>query len=127
MKRWIVLFAAILCVSACKKRYTYVEVIREQQIFGGTRVTTKEEVKIRARNDTAAYIEAYEKFCISQAVYIGMKERYGMPELQDVPLGFRLYNSKGKDISEINFTTKLEQEQSIEERAFRIGSEVFQR
>lgn len=127
MKRIIIVFASILCITACNKRYTYVEVVRKQQMFGGTRVTTKEEVKIRARNDTAAYIEAYEKFCISQAVYIGMKERYGMPELQDVPLGFRLYNSKGKDISEINFTTKLEQEQIIEERAFRIGSEVFQR
>lgn len=127
MKRLLLSAAVLLLLAACNKRYTYVEIIREQQIFGGTRVATKEEVKIRARNDTAAYIEAYEKFCISQAVYIGMKERYGMPELQDVPLGFRLYNSKGKDISEINFTTKLEQEQIIEERAFRIGSEVFQR
>lgn len=61
----------------------------------------------------------------SQAVYLGMKERYGMPEFQDIPLEFRLYNSKGKDISEISFTTKLEQEQIIEERASRIGSEVF--
>lgn len=48
-----------------------------------------------------------------------------MPEFQDIPLEFRLYNSKGKDISEISFTTKLEQEQIIEERASRIGSEVF--
>ena len=127
MKRMCIFIAVLLSFTACNKRYTYVEIIRQQQMFGGTKVATKEEVKIRARSDTAAYLEAYQQFCISQAVYIGMKGRYGMPELQDVPLGFRLYNSKGKDISEINFTTKLEQEQIIEERAFRIGSEVFQR
>lgn len=127
MKRLFLPLVLLLITTACNKRYTYVEVIRQQQFFGGTQITTKEEVKIRARNDTAAYLEAYEKFCISQAVYIGMKERYGMPELQDVPLGFRLYNSNGIDISKINFTTKLEQEQIIEERAFRAGSEVFQR
>lgn len=127
MKRLFFPLMLLLVTTACNKRYTYVEVIRQQQFFGRTQVTTKEEVKIRARNDTMAYLEAYEKFCISQAVYIGMKERYGMPELQDVPLGFKLYNSKGKDISKNNFATKLEQEQIIEERAFRAGSEVFQR
>ena len=127
MKRLFFPLMLLLVTTACNKRYTYVEVIRQQQFFGGTQVATKEEVKIRARSDTAAYLEAYEKFCISYAVYIGMTERYGMPELLDVPLGFRLYNSKGKNISKINFTTKLEQEQIIEERAFRIGSEVFQR
>lgn len=31
-------------------------------MFGGTKVATKEEVKIYARKDTATYIEAYEKF-----------------------------------------------------------------
>ena len=127
MRKLILLISVLLLVSSCNKKYTYIEVVRQQQMFGGTKVATKEEVKIYARNDTAAYIEAYEKFCISQAVYLGMKEHYGMPELQDIPLGFRLYNSKGKDISEISFTTKLEQEHIIEERTFRIGSEVFQR
>lgn len=125
MKRWIVLFAVILCVTACKKRYTYVEVIREQQIFGGTRVAVKEEVKIRARSDTAAYLEAYQQYCISREVYLRMKSRLGSSELLDVPIGFRLYNSKGVDITNIKFTTKLEQEQKMEERIERIGSEVF--
>ena len=128
MKRWIVLFAVIaviLCVSACKKRYTYVEVIREQQIFGGTRVAVKEEVKIRARSDTAAYLDAYQKYCISREVYLRMENRLGPSELLDVPIGFKLYNSKGVDITNIKFASKLEQEQRMDERINRIGSEVF--
>ena len=96
-------------------------------MFGGTKVAIKEEIKIRARSDTAAYLEAYQKFCISQAVYQGMKQRYGMPELLDTPMGFRLYNSKGADITKIEFKSRIEQEQIIEERTFRIGSDVFNR
>lgn len=127
MKRYCILIATLLLVSACNKRYTYVEVVRQQQMFGGTKVALKEEVKIRARSDTAAYLEAYEKYSISRAVYQGMKQRFGMPELLDVPIGFKLYNRQGVDISRINFKSKTDQEQAIEERAFRLGSDVFNR
>lgn len=127
MKKISIFIAVLLLSSACNKRYTYVEVIRQQQIFGGTHVAVKEDVKIRARSDTAAYLEAYQQFCISQAVYQGMKQRYGMSEFLDIPVGFKLYNSKGVDISKIEFKSRIEQEQIIEERAFRAGSEVFNR
>lgn len=127
MKKISIFIAVLLLSSACNKRYTYVEVFRQQQIFGGTHVAVKEDVKIRARSDTAAYLEAYQQFCISQAVYQGMKQRYGMSEFLDIPVGFKLYNSKGVDISKIEFKSRIEQEQIIEERAFRAGSEVFNR
>lgn len=127
MKRIYVLLAVLFLVTSCNNKYTYVEVIRQQQIFGGTKLTTKEEVKIRARSDTAAYLEAYQQFCISQAVYQGMKQRYEMPELLDIPVGFKLYNSKGVDISKIEFKSRIEQEHIIKEKALRIGSDVFNR
>ena len=127
MKRIYVLLAVLFLVTSCNNKYTYVEVIRQQQIFGGTKLTTKEEVKIRARSDTAAYLEAYQQFCISQAVYQGMKQRYEMPELLDIPVGFILYNSKGVDISKIEFKSRIEQEHIIKEKALRIGSDVFNR
>ena len=127
MKKLLFFITALLLLTSCNKRYTYVEVVRKQQMFGGTKVAIKEEIKIRARSDTAAYLEAYQKFCISQAVYQGMKQRYGMPELLDTPMGFRLYNSKGADITKIEFKSRIEQEQIIEERTFRIGSDVFNR
>ncbi len=127
MKRIYVLLAVLFLVTSCNNKYTYVEVIRQQQIFGGTKLTTKEEAKIRARSDTAAYLEAYQQFCISQAVYQGMKQRYEMPELLDIPVGFKLYNSKGVDISKIEFKSRIEQEHIIKEKALRIGSDVFNR
>ena len=127
MKRTYVLLAVLFLVTSCNNKYTYVEVIRQQQIFGGTKLTTKEEVKIRARTDTSAYLEAYQQFCISQAVYQGMKQRYEMPELLDIPVGFKLYNSKGVDISKIEFKSRIEQEHIIKEKALRIGSDVFNR
>ena len=85
----------------------------------------KEEVKIRARSDTAAYLDAYQKYCISREVYLRMENRLGSSELLDVPIGFKLYNSKGVDITNIKFASKLEQEQRMDERINRIGSEVF--
>ena len=127
MKRIYVLLAVLFLVTSCNNKYTYVEIIRQQQIFGGTKLTTKEEVKIRARTDTSAYLEAYQQFCISQAVYQGMKQRYEMPELLDIPVGFKLYNSKGVDISKIEFKSRIEQEHIIKEKALRIGSDVFNR
>ena len=127
MKRIYVLLAVLFLVTSCNNKYTYVEVIRQQQIFDGTKLTTKEEVKIRARTDTSAYLEAYQQFCISQAVYQGMKQRYEMPELLDIPVGFKLYNSKGVDISKIEFKSRIEQEPIIKEKALRIGSDVFNR
>ena len=127
MKRIYVLLAVLFLVTSCNNKYTYVEVIRQQQIFDGTKLTTKEEVKIRARTDTSAYLEAYQQFCISQAVYQGMKQRYEMPELLDIPVGFKLYNSKGVDISKIEFKSRIEQEHIIKEKALRIGSDVFNR
>lgn len=125
MKRIITALILILLISSCTRRYKYVEIIREHQIFGGARIATKEEITIRAKSDTAAYLEAYEKFCISKVVYFGMKERYGMPELLDYPIGFKLYNSKGIDISDIRFISKSEQQQIIEEKVMRAGVETF--
>ena len=56
-----------------------------------------------------------------------MKQRYEMPELLDIPVGFKLYNSKGVDISKIEFKSRIEQEPIIKEKALRIGSDVFNR
>lgn len=42
MKRIYVLLAVLFLVTSCNNKYTYVEVIRQQQIFGGTKLTTKE-------------------------------------------------------------------------------------
>lgn len=125
MRKIIILIFVLLVTTACTKRYTYVEIVRKHQLYGGTRVAAKEEIVIRAKSDTTAYLEAYEKYCISLAVYYGMKERYGMSDLLDCPIGFRLYDSDNIDITDIQFASKSEQKQQIEERVIRAGVETF--
>ena len=65
--------------------------------------------------DSAAYIEAYREFCISQKAYSELRKK-GMGEYLGVPISFKLYNDKGEDISNIHFNTRLEQEEKIAKR-----------
>lgn len=101
-----------ILVSGCQKRYQYVEEVIEHSYLGGLKETTKEPKTITARNDTMAYIDAYRKFCISQYVYEKMIHD-GLGQYLDIPLGFKLYNSDGEDISNIYFQSKDKQEQRI--------------
>ena len=40
----------------------------------------------------------------------------GMAEYLDIPIGFKLYNSEGVDISDISFSTKVQQEEELVEK-----------
>lgn len=118
----LLLFAAFVTIlfSGCQKKYQYVEEVIEHSILGGIKESTKDPKSITARNDTLAYIDAYTKYCISQSVYQKMvNDGYG--NYLDIPIGFKLYNDKGEDISNIYFTTKLEREQDIESLFLKVG------
>lgn len=69
-------FAVISCESL--HEYSYVETVLEPSIYGGSIFEKKKDpVVIKAKNDTLAYLEAYNKFTISQKVYRDMSESYG--------------------------------------------------
>lgn len=112
MKKILLLICALMSLTACNKKYRYVEVVREQSFLGGSSITEKEEKTITASSDSAAYIEAFRNFCISQKVYSDMCKK-GMADYLDVPIGFKLYNSEGLDISDIVFATKNQQEEEL--------------
>lgn len=103
---------ATIILSACnmqvKKNYKYVE-----SVLGGSSIKEKEEKTISAFSDSAAYLEAYEKYCISLKVYNDMRKE-GMGQYLDIPIGFKLYNSDGEDITDIYFNSKLTEEEAIE-------------
>lgn len=108
------MFLLLTCVimSGCQKKYQYVEDVIERSVLYGIHEKEKDAEEIKASNDTMAYIAAYRKFCISQSVYNKMVDE-GFGEYLDMPLGFKLYNSEGKDISDIYFLTKAEKEKEI--------------
>lgn len=96
---------ATFLFSGCNKKYSYVEEIIDKGVWGDLNErTTKEPETIWAKSDTAAYIEALEKFATSQYVYDAAISD-GM-DWHDVPICFRLYTRDGVDISDIEFASK---------------------
>ncbi|MBQ7462484.1 MAG: hypothetical protein IJS63_09605 [Bacteroidaceae bacterium] len=127
MKKLMLLIAATFIFSACnmkiKRNYKYVERVREQRVLGGSSIKDKEEKVISASSDSAAYLEAYKKYCISLKVYNDMRKE-GMGQYLDIPIGFKLYNSDGEDITDIYFESKLAEEDAIESSILAIDNVV---
>ena len=112
MKGIFLFMAALMLLTACEKKYKYVETVKEQSILSGSSIKDKEAVIISAASDSIAYIEAFTKYCISQKVYNKMLKE-GMADYLDVPIGFKLYDEDGMDITDISFATRLEEEERI--------------
>ncbi len=106
MKKSLLIALFILLVS-CNKTYTYVEIVYSE---GNIEYSEKEPEKIKAENDTLAYIEAYKKFIISQEVSRLTDEtltEMGISrDWREVPEYFILINPNGDDISNISFNSK---------------------
>lgn len=112
-KLFVLLFLTVSLITSCSSRkYQYIEVTEERGILGGTDITDKDPELISAPNDSAAYVQAYQKFYISIKVYNDMQEAYGMSAHK--PIDFKLINDNGIDISKsISFINKELTEQEI--------------
>lgn len=87
----------ILTITSCDKRYKYIETIKEKDLIGNFyNEEEKEPEEIFAKNDSLAYLEAFEKFCISVEVWKRMAAK-GMV-FEAIPMDFALYNEKGEKI-----------------------------
>lgn len=111
MKQWFLLVCVLVFLTACNNNYRYVEILRERSLLGGSSIIEKEEM-ISASSDSSAYIEAFTKYCISQKVYSDMREKVKADYL-DVPIGFKLYNPEGVDISNLSFEMKSQIEEKL--------------
>lgn len=112
MKKLFFLFSVLVILTACERKYKYVEIVKEQSILGDSSIKEKNEKILSAPSDSAAYIEAFSNFVVAQKVYSDMSKE-GMADYLDIPIGFKLYNSEGIDISNIAFSTKTQQEEKI--------------
>ena len=98
MKNTLLLILLIFAFSSCNKSYKYVETVKEKSLFSNSYNEKEEEPKtISSKNDSLAYLEAYQKFCISQKVYKDMTNQ-GI-EFVNIPIKFSLYNSNGEKVN----------------------------
>ncbi|WP_114790433.1 hypothetical protein U0035_14240 [Niabella yanshanensis] len=119
------LFVLLLIVMAScenKKSYSYVEIVDEESLFGGYNRKEKDAEIIKASSDTSAYLEAYQKFCISLKVNKDMQTSLG--KTYSIPKSFKLYDGNNNEISGIIFLNKEVRENEIQERIFALKNSV---
>ncbi len=99
MKKLLLLVLLTIIISACEqsKNYEYVELGLKESIFGGIEQDEKDAVVIKAKNDSIAYLEAYQKFCISEKVAQDMQEALGSSSTK--PTDFKLIDEQGNNIA----------------------------
>lgn len=124
MTRQLIGFLLVLILfTSCDKSYKYVEKIQDESILGGSDIKEKEEVIIKAKDDSTAYLEAFKKFTISVKVNKDMVQSMG--KTYSTPLSFKLLNDKGEDITNTTlFTNRTEREKEIEKQIFSMNNSI---
>lgn len=97
------------CGSNEFKEYTYIET--KSTVFSGNK---DNQQTIKAKSDTAAYLDAYNKFIISEKIANDSKN--SQLTFYPTPLYFKLIDPEGNDITDINFVTKAKSEEEISKR-----------
>lgn len=99
MKKLLILVLLTSFFTSCEqsKKYEYVEIGLKNSLFGGTERDEKDPVTIQAKNDSIAYLEAYQKFCISEKLSQDMIEVVGSSST--TPTDFKLLDEQGKNIA----------------------------
>jgi hypothetical protein len=88
-----------LVFTGCNEHtYKYVEIVEKEGLLGTKEIEEKAAEIIPASSDSAAYLAAYRKFCISMKVNGDMVKSLGT--VSEKPLEFKLFNEKGKDIAQ---------------------------
>lgn len=96
------------------KKYKYVEVVKSQSVFDGSmELKEKDAVEIKAPSDSDAYLDAFQRFCISLKLHESWVKK-GKGEFSSEPIKFALYDENGIDIaSTIFFASKDKMEAEI--------------
>lgn len=102
MKNRVFIVLLFLSLFSCSKKYQYTEFLKDPMTDS---VYMQDSVQvIKARNDTLAYLKAYEKYCLSQK---RSKDMFDVTaQFGPMPDSFSLVNPKGEDISDIEFFSK---------------------
>lgn len=114
-------FTIISCQQS--KRYEYIEIGIEKSVFGNTERDEKDGQIILAKTDSIAYLNAYQKFCISEKVAKDMEEVYGTSPI--MPIDFKLLDEQGNNISSLIHFNKIDSlKAGIRSRIFTMKNSV---
>lgn len=124
MNRIIFIAVLLMLITSCSsnnKKYKYVEIVKSQSIFDGSReIKENEPVEIMAPTDSDAYLDAFRKFCISLSVHESWVKK-GNGGFSSEPLRFALYDENGIDIvPSISFAGKEAKEAEIRKNIMEI-------
>ncbi|MEA5082083.1 MAG: hypothetical protein VB024_10745 [Dysgonamonadaceae bacterium] len=102
MKKRVFIVLLTLSIISCSKKYQYSEFVKDPMTDS---VYIQDSVQvIKAKNDTLAYLKAYEKYCFSQK---RSKDMFDVTaKFGPMPDSFSLVNPQGKEISNIEFFSK---------------------
>jgi hypothetical protein len=120
----IVVFSGLMILlSSCDKSYKYIEKVSEESTLGGAYIKEKDEVIIKAKDDSTAYLEAFKKFCITVKVNKDLAQSMG--KTYSTPLSFKVLNEKGEDITNTTlFASRIQREKEIEEQIFSMKNSI---
>lgn len=117
----LLLIATLLIACDNKKSYKYIEITAEQGSLGGVEKKEKEPKSIKANSDSAAYLDAFQSFCISLKVNKDMKQAMGT--VYSTPVNFKLLNDKGENIANtVYFIDKSKREKEIMDQIFAMNN-----
>ncbi len=99
-----------------KKRYQYIEIAQKGKVFQTQGIIESEPEIIKAINDSAAYIDAYDRFSATVLIHTSLDENGRLSKFS-FPIGFKLIDANGNDISKsIKFNSKDSLEYEIREK-----------
>lgn len=109
----ILIILNFIIFTACtnKSKFKYVENVKER-VNGSKSLYQTTEHDITAANDTLAYIEAYNKFKISQRITHELL--VGGSNIPKEIISFQLFNSEGKNITDVTFNTKAAEQKKAD-------------
>ncbi len=124
------LITSILTSCDMKKTYNYAEIVEEN--YQGKKETKEKNFEtFKATSDSAAYLEAYQNFCISLRAYKNVNENVqqrlgtGSGFFTEIPIKFKLYNDKNEDITySVFFADKDKREKEITEMILSLGNTI---
>lgn len=124
MDKFFIAITLIVFLSSCSfdRKYKYIETVQDAGILS-SEIKHKDAEIISASSDSVAYMQAYQKFCISRKVNRDIMQALG--SASSVPLSFQLLDDKGNDITfKVMFSNKDSLEKAMETQIFSMQNSV---
>jgi hypothetical protein len=124
MNKFFIAVTIIAFLNSCNvdKKYKYIETVQDVGVLSSGTEQKDAEI-INASSDSAAYMQAYQKFCIAKKVNKDILQTLGATS--STPLSFQLLDDKGNDITyKIFFTNKDSLEKATENEVFSMSNSI---